>query len=155
MSRSLWERHISLVGVAFLLLSILQTSAFSQEPLDADSSNAVEAWIEPIPTPADPELEAQIKEIQDALSAINMQIVRRKELLRTMQDAAAKSKTYEELDTLQKERRELDALLRNLVEEARISERTAIDEALARVRWLERQQQYWDQKEEVLRDRQE
>ena len=148
-----WKRRMFLAGVTLLGVSALQAPALSQDPQATDSSDAVESWIEPIPTPADPELEAQIKEIQDALSAINMQTVRRKELLKTMQDAAAKTHTYEELETLRKERNELQALLSDLVEEARMSERTAIDEALSRVRWLERQQQHWEQKEELLRDR--
>jgi len=56
---------------------------------------------------------------------------------------------------LRKEREDLEALLHDLVEEARASERTEIDEALARVRWLERQQEQWYKKEELLRDRQE
>ena len=61
---------------------------------------------------------------------------------------------YQELEALRKERGDLEALLHDLADEARMSERTAIDEALARARWLERQQEQWSQKEELLRDRQ-
>jgi len=111
-----------------------------------------EPWMEAIPVPADPELEQQIQEIQDALSAIHGQMVRRKEALKQTSDAAAKTTLYGELEALRTEREDLEALLHDLVDEAKLSERTAIDEALARARWFERQQQYWEQKEERTRD---
>ncbi|MDP3723743.1 MAG: hypothetical protein Q8R91_09655 [Candidatus Omnitrophota bacterium] len=126
--------------------------ARAQEPA---STEPTESWLEPIPIPADPELEEQIQEVQEALSTIHRQMVRRKEALHNTQDAATKASLYEEMERLRKEREDLEALLHDLVEEARISERTEIDEALARVRWLERQQEQWYQKEELLRDRQE
>ena len=107
-----------------------------------------------IPIPADPELEAQIKEIQEALSAIHQQMVRRKEALNKTQDPAAKATLYGEFERLRKEREELEKLLHDLVDEAKLSEQTAIDEALAHARWLERQQEYWEKKEELIRDRQ-
>lgn len=112
-------------------------------------------WIEPLPVPFDPELEALLEEVQDALGTIHQQMVRRKERLDQTQDAAARAVLYEELEALRKERDELQSLLHKLVEEAKISERTAIDDALARARWLERQQEYQAQREELLRDRQE
>lgn len=126
----------------------------AQEPA-TNEEELVQPWLEPIPTPADPELEEQIHEVQDALDAINRQIVRRKDAVIKTEDAAAKAKLYEELDLLRRERNELASLLNDLVEEARVSERTAIDEALARARWLERQQEQWYQKEELIRDRKE
>lgn len=105
--------------------------------------------------PADPELEEQIQEVQEALNTLYQQTVRRKEALKKTQDVAQKAKLYEELEALRKEDEELEALLHDLVEEAQISEQTAIDEALARARWLERQQDYLQQREELIRDRQE
>ena len=111
-------------------------------------------WIEALPIPADPELENQIKEVQDALSAIYQQMVRRKEALQKIQDPTAKAKLYEEFERLRKEREELEKLLHDLVDEAKLSEQTAIDEALARARSIERQQEYQAQKEELIRDRQ-
>ena len=107
-----------------------------------------------IPVPADPELEAQIVEIQDALSTIDKQIVRHKEALGKTQDSATKTSLYEQLELLRKERNDLEALLHDLVDEAKISEQTAMDEALAHARWLERQQEYQEKKEELIRDRQ-
>lgn len=121
--------------------------------LAADSEDA--SWLASMPVPADPELEAQIEELQSALTALHKEMVRRKDALGKTQDPARKTQWYEELETLRKERGELEALLHALVEEARISEQTAIDEALARARWLERQQERQQQKEEIIRDRQE
>jgi hypothetical protein len=121
----------------------------------ATPSDEEHQWLEPIPVPADPELEDQILEIQGALSTLHQQTVRRKEALKHTQDAASKATLYEELEVLRKERQELEALLHHLVEEARLSEQTAIDEALAQARWLERQQERHEQREELIRDRQE
>ena len=111
--------------------------------------------MEPLPVPFDPELEALIKEIQEALNTVHQQMVRRKELVKQTQDPAAKASLYDELERLRKERAELQGLLNKLVEEARISELTEIDEALARARWLERWEERWEKKEELIRDRQE
>ena len=104
--------------------------------------------------PADPELEQQIHEIQDALTAIYQQMVRRKEALKKTPDPAAKTTLYEEFERLRKDREDLEALLHDLVDEAKLSQRTAIDEALGRAREFERQQEYQQQKEELIRDRQ-
>lgn len=116
------------------------------------SEELEEPWMTPIAIPADPELEQQIQEVQDALSAIHRQMVRRKEALNKTPDATAKTALYGELEALRQEREDLEALLHDLVDEAKLSERTKIDEALARARWFERQQQYWEQKEERTRD---
>lgn len=152
------HRELQRAGLhAGLVLGLLTTPLGAQEaPTQQPEADAPveERWLEPMPIPADPELEEQIHEVQDALEAINRQIVRRKDALGKSDDSAAKTKLYEELDALRKERAELDALLDDLVEEAKTSERTAIDEALSRARWLERQQDYWSQREELLRDRQ-
>lgn len=125
-------------------------------PSNASEESAVRpSWVEPIPIPADPELEEQIKEIQEALIALHQQIVRRKDAVEKTADPAQKARWYDELETLRKERRTLEALLNDLIEEAKASERTAIDEALARVRWLEHRQERWYEKEQLIRERQE
>lgn len=129
-----------------------QPSSTQETPSDTSSESS---WLEPIPVPADPELEEQIQEVQEALNTLYQQMVRRKEALRKTQDAAQKAKWYEELEALRKEHQELEALLHDLVDEARLSERTAIDEALARARELEQQHEQWEHKEELIRDRQE
>ena len=115
---------------------------------------ATAPWMEPIPVAADPELEALIVEVREALITIDKQMVRRKDSLNKTQDPATKTTLYQELDSLRKEREELERLLHDLVDEARLSEQTAIDEALAHARWLERQQEYHQQQEELIRDRQ-
>ncbi|MBI3021571.1 MAG: hypothetical protein HYY90_00150 [Candidatus Omnitrophica bacterium] len=112
-------------------------------------------WMQPIPVPADPELEAQLYELQDALKAIHEQIVRRKRILADAQDETAKATLFAEIDSLRTERDEIESLLHQLVNEARASERTAIDEALANVRMLEWRREQLDRREEIIRDRQE
>lgn len=114
-----------------------------------------EPWLEPIPVPFDPELERQIEEVQDALTTIHQQMVRHKERATETQDLANKAKLYETLEALRRERDDLQAVLNDLVAEAKASQRTAIDEALARARWLEHQQERWYQKEELTRERKE
>jgi len=131
------------VGVAF---------AAPQPPKD---QQLAEPWLKPIPVPFDLELEEQIAEVQEAIGTLHQQMVRRKEAIKQTPDGASKAKLYDDLEALRQERGDLEAILRELVDEAKASEQTAIDEALARARWLERQQEYWDQKEELLRDRQE
>jgi hypothetical protein len=131
-------------------VSVSPSSKHSSQDATVKSS-----WVEPIPIPADPELEAQIKEIQKALIAIEQQMVRRKDAVEKAEDAAQKARWYDELELLRKERRALEALLNDLIEEAKASERTEIDEALARVRWLEQRQERWYEKEQLIRERQE
>ena len=122
----------------------------AQEQLEPEAS-----WLQPIPVPADPELEAQLYELQGALKAVHEQIVRRKRLVADAQDEAAKARLLGEIDSLRTERDEIEALLHQLVNEARASERTAIDEALANVRMLEWRREQLDRREEIIRDRQE
>lgn len=125
------------------------------QPTSTDIEVAEPRWMEPLPLPADAELEEQIQEVQEALSAIYQQMVRRRDALKKTTDAAIKASLYDEFERLRKEREDLEALLHDLVDEAKLSEQTAIDAALARARWLERQQEYHAQKEELIRDRQE
>ena len=150
-------RVVALLIVGGLLLFLPRVDA-AESPAPADSTTQetqqTQSWLEPYPVPADPELEKQITELQEALGAINKELVRRKQAVQTAQEATVKAKLYEDIETLRKEQNALDALLRDLIDEARASEWTAIDEALARVRWLERKQEYHDRTEEILRDRQ-
>lgn len=127
----------------------------ASQPTSTDIEVAEPRWMEPLPVPADVELEEQIQEVQEALSAIYQQMVRRRDALKKTTDAATKANLYDEFERLRKEREALEALLHDLIDEARLSEQTEIDAALARARWLERQQEYHAQKEELIRDRQE
>ena len=150
------RQDLTKVGVTFVLaLGMLASPLPAQEPTqEPPAEEPTEPWLQPYPVPADPELEEQIVEIQQALSAINREMVRRKDAVEKTTDATQKATLYDELELLRKERRSLEELLNDLVDEAKASERTEIDEALARVRWLEQQQERWYQKEELLRDRQ-
>ena len=123
-------------------------------PKETTEPHVEKLWMRALPVPADPELEQQIKELQEALGTIDTQMVRRKDLLQKTQDPATKTSLYEELERLRKEREALEKLLHDLIDEAKVSEQTAIDQALTRARWLERQQESWEKKEELLRDRQ-
>lgn len=135
-------------------LSPVSSAKAQSPPAQPNAETEEQPWLEPIPVPFDPELEAQIQEVQQALSTIHQQMVRRKEALQKAQDTDTKAKLYDELEALRHERDDLEAVLHELVNEAKASQRTAIDEAVARARWLERQQEYWEKKEELLRDRQ-
>lgn len=150
------RRDLTTMGVTLVLMGMLASPLFAQEsPQQAPQDQAGEPWVEPYPVPADPELEEQIVEIQQALGAINRELVRRNEAVEKTADAEQKTRLYGELDLLRKEHRSLEGLLNDLVDEAKASERTEIDEALARARWLERQQEQWYQKEELTRERKE
>lgn len=147
-------------GVVVLALGIgFGQTGEAQEPAQqsspGESVELTEPWLEPMPVPFDTELEDQIVEVQDAISEIHKQMVRRKASLERTPDAAAKAALYDQLEVLRKERKNLESLLQDLVDEARASEKTAIDEALARVRWLERRREQLEQREELIRDRQE
>ena len=144
------------VALAVLMggLTLGETGFAAEEPAQPVAMDE-EPWMEPLPVPFDPELEALIKEVQEALHTVHQQMVRRKELVKQTQDPAAKASFYDELERLRKERAELQGILNKLVEEARISELTEIDEALARARWLEQREERWEKKEELIRDRQE
>lgn len=145
--------RFALLIVGGMVLSV--PAVYAQEPSASDTEHPTESWLQPYPTPADPELEEQIVELQQALGAITKELVRRKQAVQDLQDSAAKTQLYEEIEMLRKEERILGALLRDLIDEAKASEWTAIDEALARARWLERQQEYHDKAEELIRDRKE
>lgn len=141
-------------GAAFLGGQMLYAEQPPSSPSSHDAT-AEQPWLEPMPVPADPELEEQIQELQQALTTFHQQTVRRKEALKQTTDSTQKAKLYEELEALRKERQELEALLHDLIEEAKISEQTAIDEALAHARWFERRREQLEQREELIRDRQE
>ena len=147
------RRDLTTIGVTLVFtLGMLASPLSAQEP---PAEEPTEPWLQPYPIPADPELEEQIVEIQQALSVINRELVRRNEAVEKIADSEEKTKLHDELGLLRKERRSLEALLDDLIDEAKASERTEIDEALARVQWLERQQEQWSQKEELTRDRKE
>lgn len=150
-------RTACLSGLVSLVLAASVTSlATADQPANAKThpSEESQSWMRPLPVPTDPELEEQISEVQEALTTIHKQIVRRKDTLETISDPAQKTVLYDEVERLRKVKRELEVILNQLVEEARASERTAIDEALAQARWFEHYQEKSEQREELIRDRQ-
>lgn len=145
-----------LAGLAFLRgpTAYSEEASSSQKPVPSADLEVPELRIRVIPTPADPELEQVMQEVQDGLSTIHQQMVRHKEALKATSDPAEKARLYEEFESLRKERESFEAILHHLVDEARLSERTAIDEALARTRELERELERWERKADAIRDRQ-
>jgi len=143
-----------IIGLASCVLALsVGSPLWAQEGSPTKPSDDDQAWFEPIPTPFDPELERQLEEVQSALVAIHKQIVRHKEHAKREGDPAEQARLQERLKALYEERDTLRAVLDDMIGEAKASQRTAIDEALRRARWLERQQESWQKKEELLRDR--
>lgn len=108
----------------------------------------------PAGTIADPVLEEQIAKVQGALDQLHEQMAQRRLALQQEPDGTRKAALYAELDGLRKERDLLERLLHDLVDEAKATEWTAIDEALKRARTFERRQEGTYQREEAIRDRQ-
>ena len=102
----------------------------------------------------DPVLKEQIVKVTEGLETLHQQMAQRRKALNTTTDEVKKAVLYAELDGLRKEHDMLERLLHELVEEAKATECTTIDEALKRAREVERYQERAYQKEEVLRERQ-
>lgn len=103
----------------------------------------------------DQELQYQILKINDALEELHQKMAVRKKAIQIAPSDARKATLYAELDGLRKEHDMLERLLHDLVDEAQATEWTKVDEALKRVRDLERYQEKQQRREDVLRDRQE
>lgn len=99
-------------------------------------------------------LKEQIRRVNDGLAELHMQLAARRKALQQETDPAKKSALYSELDGLRKEHDMLERLLHELVEEARATEWTQIDEALRKIKSYERRQEHSYEKEEALRERQ-
>lgn len=99
-------------------------------------------------------LKEQIHQVNDGLAELHEQLAARRKALQQETDPGKKSALYSELDGLRKEHDMLERLLHDLVEEARATEWTHIDEALRRIKPYERRQERGYEKEESLRDRQ-
>ncbi|MBI3323297.1 MAG: hypothetical protein HYZ95_02395 [Candidatus Omnitrophica bacterium] len=106
-----------------------------------------------VPT-EDPVLKEQIQTVTEALNGLHRSIAQNRRALQASPDDSAKSALYAELDGLRKEHDMLERLLHDLVEEARATEWTRIDEALRRTKSYERRQEHSYEKEEALRERQ-
>ena len=102
----------------------------------------------------DPVLKEQIVKVGEAIGQLHEQMAQKRRAIQAAADQAEKSTLYAELDVLRKEHDMLEGLLHELVEEARATEWTKVDEALSRVEEIRRRREYEERREEVLRDRQ-
>lgn len=99
-------------------------------------------------------LKEQIAKVDQAIQELHGRMVERRQAIQQVTDKTKKAALDAELDGLRKERDMLERLLHELVEEARATEWTAVDQALARAKSLERRQEEAYQRQEALRDRQ-
>jgi len=102
----------------------------------------------------DEQLKQQILKINEAVGQIYEQMAQKRRALNAAPSETQKAALYAELDGLHKERNMLERLLHDLVEEAKATEWTKIDEALKRAKAFERYQERVYQKQEVIRERQ-
>lgn len=143
-----------LVCLSFVLgctVGLLQPAAAQDPPANEEEphEHAVTVVTE------DLVLSEQIASVTDALEKLHRQITQRKKALQAAATDLQKASLYAELDGLRKEHDMLERLLHELVEEATATEWTKVDEALRRVRGLERYQEKQQRREDVLRDRRE
>lgn len=102
----------------------------------------------------DETLKEQIVKVTEGLEQIHQEMAIRRRAIQTETDEMKKAALYGELDGLRKEHDLMERLLHELVDEATATEWTAIDEALSRVKAIERYQEREYRREEVIRDRQ-
>ncbi len=148
------------VGVLLLLAELFLCSIRAEAgppakptPPSKQGSNAASEEESPAVT-ADPILRRQIGTIQGELGWLNHLMVERKLAIDREPDEKKKLLLYSQWDRLRRERKSLEWLLQDLVEEARAIEWSKIDEAISRVRALERELERTERKEDTLRDRQ-
>jgi predicted nucleic acid-binding Zn-ribbon protein len=153
------EPRIVLLGKAVLPVCILLCSPFlalaAEEP---PSSVPEESRPHVDPTAInteDEDLKEQIFKVNDALEELHQQIAQQRKQIQAVGTDAERAGLYARLDALRKEHDMLERLLHELVDEARATEWTKVDEALKRVRGLERYQEKQQRREDVLRDRRE
>jgi len=101
----------------------------------------------------DPVLQEQILKIHQTLGVLHEQMTQRRRALQYTPDQMRQATLYAELDGLRREHDMLERLLHDLVEEAKATEWTTVDEALKRARSVERSQERAYQREEALRER--
>ncbi|MBI2870226.1 MAG: hypothetical protein HYY14_00785 [Candidatus Omnitrophica bacterium] len=139
--------------IALYLLGCASAPAQEDKSQVKDPFPLEEPWVEALPVPYDPELEQQIQEVQESISTLHEQMVRRKAALEQALEPGEEGRIREELSQLKHERDALEKMLHNLVDEARASEWTKIDEALKRTRRLDILEDRKERKEEAVRDK--
>ena len=147
MNRWLWAVALLWVGSVAMNAEAAEQGSLNDEPPHShDEALSI--------TTEDPELKEQILKINDVLEELHQQMADRKGAIQAVSSDAKKAALYVELDRLRKEHDMLERLLHELVEEAKATEWTTIDEALKRARAVERHQERAYQREENLRERQ-
>lgn len=137
----------------FFLLTFILAPAF---PVQAQLQEELDSHDQALEVPAeDPILKEQILEVHQALEGLHQEMALRRKKLQHATTESQKATLYSELDGLRKEHDMLERLLHELVEEAKATEWTRVDEALRQVRGLERYQEKQQRREDVLRDRRE
>ena len=102
----------------------------------------------------DEALKEQIIQLDQAAQNLHHQIAQLRATIQGIADQVQKAKLYAELDGMQKELRSLEQLLHELLDEAKATEWTKIDEALKRANRFDRMQERVYERQEVIRDRQ-
>lgn len=99
-------------------------------------------------------LKEQIRKVNESLTTLHQEMSALRRAIQREADPSRKAALYAELDGLRKQHDMLERLLHDLVDEARATEWTAIDEALRRIKPYEKRQEKAYEKEEALRERQ-
>lgn len=132
----------------------LATSLYAADPATENEKEAHSHEAALQVATEDPVLKEQIVQVTGALQKIHQEMTRRRKGIEAEADPKKKAVLYADLDALRKEHDLIERLLHELVEEARATEWTKIDEALRRALAFERYQERAYRHEEVLRDRQ-
>lgn len=140
--------------ILVLLCSSLSALAAEQAPSSVPEDAHPHVDLTAIST-EDKELTEQIFKVHDALEDLHQQIAQHRRKIQAAGTDAERASLYAQLDLLRKEHDMLERLLHELVEEAKATEWTKVDEALRQVRGLERYQEKQQRREDVLRDRRE
>lgn len=153
------DPRIVLLGKALLPVCVLLCSPFLALAAEGPPSSVPEEARPHIDPTAihteDEDLKAQIFKVNDALENLHRQIAQQRKQIQAAATDAERARLYARLDALRKEHDMLERLLHELVDEATATEWTKVDQALKRVRELERYQEKQQRREDVLRDRRE
>lgn len=144
---------------SLLLASLWMSLCWAELPLlAAESAEEQPSHVHDISSKIvteDQELKEQMKKVEAALTDLHSEMTKRRNAIKEETDPARKAALYAELDQIREEHDTLERLLHDLVEEATATEWTKIDEALKRVKSIERYQERAERREEVFRDRKE
>ena len=130
-----------------LLLAVSGCAAVAQH--DTGSSDA---YGESSPSAEDAVLKEQIARVQKGLVVLNQQISEDEKTLLQETDETKKTALSGKLKDLEKDRKVLEKLHRQLIEEQRAEEEATIDEALERVRDFRKDREETSREDQIARD---